>query len=158
MANYNPESLAFLNMMQDIIKRMASNSASCKQWCILIVTAILTFFARKQSGIENMSLVCIFPIVSFCFLDSYYLGLERKFRDKYNDYVKKVNSGYNMNSFLFVVGPIKYSDDYSFCEKAEEKVKRLVWKLWQTVRSFFSFSVFPFYVGMYLVVKCVAAL
>lgn len=144
--------------MQDIIKRMASNSASCKQWCILIVTAILTFFARKQAGVENQTLICLCPIVSFCFLDSYYLALERRFREDFDDFVKKVNSGYNMDSFLFVVEPIKISDNYTFCDKAEAKVKGLICQLWYTAKAFFSFSIFPFYLGLYLVVKNVVAL
>ena len=37
-----------LQIMQGVIQRMASNSTSCKAWCITIVSAILVLIADKN--------------------------------------------------------------------------------------------------------------
>ncbi len=46
-----------LQIMQNIIQRMAMNSTSCKAWCITIVSAILVIIADKRktegSGLES---------------------------------------------------------------------------------------------------------
>ncbi|MEG2310511.1 MAG: hypothetical protein RSB76_00825 [Clostridia bacterium] len=67
-----------LNMIQDIIKRMADNSFNLKAWAILIIVAIFTFAG------ENNNIKCILftnlPLVVFWCLDTYYLQLERKYR------------------------------------------------------------------------------
>ena len=150
MADYKPEMLAHINMLQDIIKRMANNSASCKQWCILVITAILAF-SSKVTGLKfDLSIVCLFPLVSFCFLDCFYLSLERQFRKQLNSFIVAVNSGYSITSSLFVVGSLPYADNYTFCEKVEGFIKNKLLLIGQMIKSFFSFSIFPYYVGMYM--------
>ena len=79
---------AHISMMQGIINRMASNSANCKLWCITIMTAILAlYFDGKASHIDYGYLI----VGLFCFLDCFYLGLERKFVKAQNDFVKKLD-------------------------------------------------------------------
>lgn len=153
MAEYKQEVLTHINMMQDIIKRMASNSSSCKQWCILVISAILTFSVKATELKFNICQICSLPLISFCFLDCYYLSLEREFRKRFNDFVFKVNCGRDMKSYLFVVSPIPYADDYTLCEKFERFVCNKFLLLGQVVVSFFSFSIFPFYVGIYLLLR-----
>jgi hypothetical protein len=37
----NPAAIAHVNLIQGIINRLANNSASCKTWCLVIVSALL---------------------------------------------------------------------------------------------------------------------
>lgn len=90
---------AHLSILQAVIQRMAGNSASCKMWCVLMVVVMLLLSARK-----DMPLAFI-PAVLFLFLDTYYLALERAFRDSYNAFVGKLHKGEVALSDLYVVRP-----------------------------------------------------
>jgi hypothetical protein len=70
---------AHLGISQAIIQRMAANSASCKTWCITLVSAILVIVADKCKS--QYALIAIVPIILFLVLDTYYLALERMFRN-----------------------------------------------------------------------------
>ena len=48
MNKENPAVIAHINMLQGIINRIAENSRSCKQWCILVVSAILTIATKDR--------------------------------------------------------------------------------------------------------------
>lgn len=94
---------AHLTIIQSIIQRMASNSASCKTWCITIVSAILVVVADK--GKPNYVLIAIIPILLFLFLDTYYLALEKSFRNSYGDFIEKLHRSLLVVSDFFVVNP-----------------------------------------------------
>jgi hypothetical protein len=64
---------------------MASNSASCKAWCITLVSAILVIVADK--GKPQHALITIIPTVLFLVLDTYYLAIEM-FRQSYTRSLK----------------------------------------------------------------------
>ncbi len=78
-----------LTIMQGVINRMAENSRSCKVWCVTLVAAVLVLVAR--TGEPQHALIALVPTGLFWFLDAYYLGLERRFRKSYNDFVSKVH-------------------------------------------------------------------
>lgn len=92
----------YISLLQDNINRMASNSSNCKTWMITIVCAMFALqFAND--AIQPYLWITLIPTILFCFLDAYYLGQEKRFRDVEKDFVKKVKSG------------LDYSDDlYSF--------------------------------------------
>lgn len=99
----SPGVQAHLSIMQAIIERMAANSASCKAWCIALVSAVLVLVADK--GKPNYALIAAIPTVLFLVLDSYYLALERRFRGSYNSFVMKVHDGEVASSDLYAVTP-----------------------------------------------------
>lgn len=55
---------AHLEITQSVIQRMANNSASCKAWCITLVSAILVIVADKSN--PKFTLIAILP--NFLFL------------------------------------------------------------------------------------------
>ncbi len=79
-----------LTILQDVIRRMAGNSASCKNWCIVLVAAILVLVARTDT--IDYALLALLPTLLFLFLDAYYLALEQVFRNSYNAFVRKLHS------------------------------------------------------------------
>lgn len=94
---------AHLSFLQGNIARMANNSSSAKAWCITVVSAMLAFSAEKQSS--EFILVAIFPTILFCFLDVYYLALERSFRSAYTTFVGKLHRGALGIEDLFKIAP-----------------------------------------------------
>lgn len=94
---------AHLSITQSVIQRMASNSAYCKAWCITLVCAILVIIADKAKS--QYALIAIIPTVLFLVLDTYYLALERIYRQSYNDFIIKLHSKKITTSDLYVVIP-----------------------------------------------------
>ena len=124
---------SYLNILQGIITRMATNSANCKTWCVSLVSAILVVIADKNK--PNYAWITLIPIVLFFLLDSYYLGQERNFREIYNNFVKELHSGEVATDKLFVLKPPKGIN-----------VVNLLFS------SSLSFSVYPFYLTLVLTV------
>lgn len=128
---------SYLNLLQTVINRMASNSASCKSWCITLVSAIIVILIDKNKG--QYILIAIAPTVLFLILDSYYLAMEKSFRDIYNTFIKKLHGGLVEKKDLFVISP-------------ESAVTAI-----EIGKSIKSFSVYPFYLVL-LVMICLISL
>lgn len=94
---------AHLTLVQSVIQRMATNSSSCKAWCITLVSAILVIVADK--GKPQYAWIAVIPSVLFLFLDMYYLAYEREFRRSYNDFIKKLHYGKVTAEDLYVIAP-----------------------------------------------------
>jgi len=94
---------AHLGITQSVIQRMASNSASCKAWSITLVSAILVIVANK--GKPEYTLIAFIPSILFLALDTYYLALEKMFRESYNTFIRKLHSGEIVASDLYAVVP-----------------------------------------------------
>jgi|SRR5271157_4079459 len=99
----SPAVQSHLNISQSVIQRMASNSTSCKAWCITLVAAILVIVAGK--GKPSYALIASIPTLLFLILDAYYLALERCFRRSYNDFIDKVHNGHIVAADLYAVTP-----------------------------------------------------
>lgn len=97
----NDDQRKHLEMLQNIIARLASNSFSIKGWAVALV-AVLGGFAAKDS---DPRFVFGLWLPAFCFwgLDTYYLRQERLFRALYNDAVRDDSKVpvYSMNTEPF---------------------------------------------------------
>lgn len=94
----HPAVKAHIDMLQGVISRMAKNSASCKSWAIPMVIAVITLSLEK--GIVPTTTAFI-PIGLFYLLDCYYLGLERKFKDRQRDFIAKLNNGDDVSNDIY---------------------------------------------------------
>jgi hypothetical protein len=117
---------AHLGITQSVIQRMASNSASCKAWCITLVSAILVIVADK--GKPRYALIAFIPTALFLILDVYYLALERCFRQSYNSFIEKLHAKQVIASDLYAVTPKGSMKTFG--------------------ASVLSFSIWPFYVTL----------
>ena len=79
----NDHVVKHLELIQNIITRMNTNSFMIKGWTVTIVSALLALYASSKNA--NFVLVGIVPNLIFWFLDSFYLQQERKFRGLYDD-------------------------------------------------------------------------
>lgn len=73
-----------IDLIQDIIRRMASNSFLLKGWTITLVVATLLLRNNNNSKVT----VAYIPLIIFWYLDSYYLQKERMYRELYNWVIK----------------------------------------------------------------------
>jgi hypothetical protein len=68
-----------IEIIQDNIKRIGTNSFMIKGWTITLVVAALLF-----KGPKTQVLISFIPIFSFWILDAYFLRLERRYRKLYD--------------------------------------------------------------------------
>ena len=132
---------AHLSILQDVIRRMASNSASCKNWCIVLVAAMLVLVAAMlvlvaRTASPDCALLAVIPTLLFCLLDAYYLALEQAFRSSYNAFVGKLHRDAVEIADLYVVRPTG-------------KINR------QLLVSLRSTSIWPFYGALVLIIVAV---
>lgn len=114
-----------LEIIQGVIQRMGENSRSCKVWCVTLVSAVLVLVAR--TGNAEHALIALAPTLLFYVLDAYYLALERRFRNSYRGFIRKVHNGEIEASDLYTVAPTGSTP------------RTFRWAMFQ------SFSVLPFY-------------
>lgn len=86
----SPAALHHMNALQMIINRVAVNSATCKTWSIMLVSTAAFIFANTKES--KLILLACGPLFLFFCLDSYYLGLERRFREDYKALAQKLRT------------------------------------------------------------------
>jgi hypothetical protein len=80
----NTGRLKHLEMLQQIITRMASNSFLVKGWSVTLLSAILVLTAKDK--VYAMGWVAVIPVAAFWLLDGFFLRQERLFRKLYDRY------------------------------------------------------------------------
>lgn len=80
-----------LQLIQDVINRMAKNSFIVKGWTITVLGGLTTLFIANQDKSWNYNLLVLILVCTFLFwgYDAYYLKLERKYRKLYETVSKK---------------------------------------------------------------------
>ncbi len=71
-----------LEMIQNIISRMAGNSFLLKGWSVIIISALFALSAKESNS--NLIIVAYLPAISFWILDSFFLWQERMYRKLYD--------------------------------------------------------------------------
>jgi hypothetical protein len=137
LSEESPSVQAHLTLLQGVVQRMATNSASCKAWCITLVSAILVVVADKAKA--QYAFIALVPVLLFLALDAYYLGLELTFRNAYTAFVRKLHHENLEPADLYVIGPTK------------DVAKGML-------RAVLSFSVWPFYGTLLVMVWLTKAL
>lgn len=124
----------YLQMLQDIIVRMASNGSNCKAWAITLFTAM----AALMIGVEVMRQwmwIMLFPIALFYYLDAYYLGLEKDYRNLEASFINKLRAIEDSTSYVYDFN-YTHADGY---KKGENLKKGLTspatWPLYSTLAA-----------------------
>jgi len=129
VANHNDPCLhKHIDLLQAAINRMATNSSSCKTWCVTIISGIVIVSIDKEQPLAVI--VSILPIIAFLLLDAYYLSLEKAFRALYDKTIEDLHSGTLSNEKLFL---LKINAAWKDRGKA-------------ICKAFYSFSILPFYI------------
>jgi hypothetical protein len=138
----------YLDLLQGVISRMAGNSSNCKSVCITLVSAIAVVIADK--GKPDFAWITLIPVILFCFLDAYYLGLEQGFRVTYNEFVKKLQNGVATPKDLFLIIPKRTIKKHQADGLTTLEVKAFN-PVYGTLKALISFAVYPFYLTLIVV-------
>lgn len=143
-----PVVLEHIRLLQSIIARMSEFSSRCKTWCVTLTSALLVVMLKGEAGDTGKMVPLCYTVISlFFFLDSYYLGIERSFRNKLHEFLDGVNQGKeDIDKPLLDVG----NRWGSICEWLENMSSQLV----STLGGLLSFAVWPFYVVLYVALYC----
>lgn len=87
-----------LEFIQGVITRMNSNSFSMKGWMITIVAAFLAVFASSQNMNELYLFIAAIPTFLFWLLDTYYLQMERKYRELFGEVRDDIKTNFEMEA------------------------------------------------------------
>jgi len=124
--------------LEGVINRMAGNSANCKNWLLAIIAAGA---AIQPSAVvlKEKILWGLVPVVLFCLLDSYYLGLEQYFRNKMTIFVNEAR---------------KNDKDYeSMLYKFEKRTVKD--DMIAVFKGFFSLATWPIYTSLVVLILLV---
>ena len=127
----SPSIQTHLGILQNVIQRMAANSAASKAWCVTLVSAVLVIVADK--GKPDYAYIALLPTLVFAALDAYYLALEKAFRNSYNDFISKLHNKTLTEEDLYSVAP-------------KGNMSNLQWA------SLKSFSVWGFYLSLVVLI------
>lgn len=92
-----------ISLIQEIIKRMASNSFMIKGWAVTLIVATLLL-----KGNKHQVLIAFIPLLVFWFLDAYFLWQERLYRKLY-DWV--VASRLKTDEYLFSMNAYRFKNE-----------------------------------------------
>jgi len=92
-----------INLIQDIIKRMANNSFLIKGWAVTLV--VITMLLR---GTDVQILIAFFPVIAFWVLDAYYLRQERMYRKLYT---WVITNRLNTSEYIFDLNAHRFESD-----------------------------------------------
>ena len=92
-----------IDIIQDIIRRMAFNSFMIKGWAITLVVVALLL-----KGTEYQVWIAFIPLLVFWFLDAYFLWQERMYRKLY-EWV--INNRLKTDEYLFDMNAYRFKDE-----------------------------------------------
>ena len=101
-ANLKEYLLKEIDVIQEIIKRMAFNSFMIKGWAITLVVVALLL-----KGTKHQVLIAFIPLLVFWALDSYFLWQERMYRKLY-DWV--ISNRLKTDEYLFDMNAYRFKD------------------------------------------------
>ncbi len=98
--------LKHLDLIQNVIARMAHNSFLLKGWSVTLVGALFTLSKTDIGG--GIALIAVLLTVMFWMLDSYYLSREHLFRILYDEVRVK-----EPNDIDFSMTPVQTNSSYT---------------------------------------------
>lgn len=97
-----------IDLIQECIKRMANNSFLLKGWAISLVAVVLTL-SEKNVNPYFLGLVVLVPLISFWYLDAFFLYTEKLYRKMY-EWVIVERPKYN-NDKMYDLNPHRFKND-----------------------------------------------
>ena len=111
----NTNKIKHLEMIENIIERMAKNCFQLKAWTMTLVVLIGGLAAKDTE--RKFIIIAFIPIIVFWLLDTYYLRLERQYRILYKTVTEKRDDEIDFSMDLSQIQNMSISDsknDLSF--------------------------------------------
>ena len=96
-----------IDLIQSCISRMASNSFLLKGWAISIIAVVLAL-AEKTIDPVLLSFIILIPLISFWYLDAFFLRTERMYREMYKWVLEKRSM--ENKEHLYDLDPHRFED------------------------------------------------
>lgn len=90
------DQIKYLEMIQALVERLASNSFVLKGWSVTVATALLGFAGSQQNA--QVALLTLLPTLSFWGLDAYYLAQERRYRTLFGRVRKDQSTAFSFDA------------------------------------------------------------
>lgn len=103
-----------VEIIQGIIRRMATNSFIIKGWTLTLVVGTLLL-----RGSKYQVFIALIPLITFWFLDAYFLRMERLYRKLYNWVIK---------NRLLTMEDLLSMDVSRFENKVDSLIRTMLWK------------------------------
>ncbi len=145
----------YVELLQRNIDRMASNSASFKNWLVATIGGSLAICFSNNvppEKIKILILVLIIITLLFYVLDSYYLGIERKMKNAENLFIAKCKAKSEQDVRLLLMS---FSQTLEIPERTpdscEDLRRRKREQLKGTIKAMSSFSTLWFYIPILVI-------
>ena len=109
----NTNKIKHLEMIENIIERMAKNCFQLKTWTMTLVV-LIGGLASKDTE-RKFILIAFIPIIVFWLLDTYYLRLERQYRILYKTVTEKRVDEIDFSMDLSQIQNMSISDSKKIC-------------------------------------------
>ena len=131
----------YINLLNDAINRMASNSSNAKSCLVAIVAALM---ALQMPNKDNAYIIlsALLPTFLFYWLDCYYLSLEKRFRNLQSAFINK-----EKKKGQLIAGEYQFNI-YDIKDKHPKKNAILSW----STTPFYGFIVLCV-IGFWLIIK-----
>lgn len=140
----------FIGLLHDTINRMANNSANCKNWFMAVVAAIIAYVANNPESADVLW-VLLFIDLLFYGLDSYYLQLEKNFRDIECNFVQAVKDDSTEDETM--VDTLLYNFNYNIVKNGGTKKEKNICKALKSPSTWLFYS--SFFILIIIVYCCI---
>lgn len=110
----NEKKIAHLGFIQNIISRMGGNLFYLRGWVITLIAGILVLLAKFDGQKLPIFFLAVIIVIFWCY-DGYFLALERRYRDLYDEVRKKKESKINFSMKLSKVILERKKNSIIFC-------------------------------------------
>lgn len=127
MNEFTDDQRKHIDIIESTITRMSENSKQMKEWCIVLISGLVSvYFTLKISWLIVIALIAT---ILFGCLDTFYLMLERRYRQLYNDVIGignkyKVSHKYHLiirEIPLYGMSTNKYEQYTTYCSALASK-------------------------------------
>lgn len=109
----NTNKVKHLEMIENLIERMAKNCFQLKAWTMALV-ALIGGLAAKDSE-RKFIIIAFIPIIVFLLLDTYYLRIERQYRMLYKTITAKDDDKIDFSMELSQIQNLSIQDSKKIC-------------------------------------------
>ena len=109
----NTNKVKHLEMIENLIERMAKNCFQLKAWTMALV-ALIGGLAAKDSE-RKFIIIAFIPIIVFWLLDTYYLRIERQYRMLYKTITAKDDDKIDFSMELSQIQNLSIQDSKKIC-------------------------------------------
>lgn len=130
-----------IDLIQECIKRMANNSFLLKGWTISLVAVVLAL-SEKNVNPYFLGLVVLVPLISFWYLDAFFLYTEKLYRKMYEWVITERPK--SNNEKMYDLNPHRFKNELKVkkwnkkTQQMEDKKETICTVMWSvTLRCFY---------------------